>query len=108
MQPHQYHSFFMPILLKLYQKGKKDEFIDVTDCFPGSAEQNEVVFKNLNESELARVKKEARVLLTSRQLKPQKISGMILPLGIEYVEYVIAEHMKEKKQRPQIGFKTGK
>lgn len=106
MQLHKYHASFISILLKLYKERKNENLIDVTDCFKGTAQQNAIVFQNLNKSELARVKKEARVLLSGSHTKPQKFLATILPLGIEYVENFIREYNESQKERPQIGFKT--
>jgi hypothetical protein len=56
MEQHKYHSFFIPILVKLFKEGKQDEFIDVSDCFAGTPQQNAAIFRNLNQSEFAVVK----------------------------------------------------
>jgi hypothetical protein len=108
MELHKYHTFLLPILLKLYQESKNDSYIDVTDCFTGTAEQNAVVFRNLNQSEFAIVKKEARVLLSGRKYKPAKFITIILPLGIEYIESFSEEFQKQQKKIPPIEFKTKK
>lgn len=108
MELHKYHTFFLPILLKLYQEANTDSYIDITDCLIGTLEQKAVVVKNINKSEFAIVKREARVVYVDSDYKPkpEKFLAKILPLGIEYVENFIKEYQKANKKIPPIGFKT--
>ena len=88
MTTHPYHEFFLPILTKLLQAEKTDEYIDITDCFTGKPIQDNLIFEKLNKSEFARVKKEAQIISKCNEPKPQRYFGTILPLGIKYLERI--------------------
>lgn len=106
MQQHKYHRFFLPILQKLYQEQQNENYVDVTDCFSGSDEQNIVILRNLNDSEFAIVKKDVVVDLIARHQPPPKFNGKILPLGIDYFETFVQEYLNANKKIPPVGFKS--
>jgi hypothetical protein len=105
MEQHKYHRFFVPILRKLYEGMPNKELIDISEFFTGSEEQNYVILRNLNDSEFAAIKKEAKVDFYKQFQKPPKYFGKILPLGIDYIEKYAQELIKARQKKPPIGFK---
>lgn len=103
---HKYHKSFLPILIKLYEEQQNDSLIDITDCLSGTNAQNAAIVKNLNLSEFAVVKKEARVIVLDSKLKPARFFATILPLGVDYLENFKEEYKKANKKIPPIGFRT--
>ncbi|MBN1184133.1 MAG: hypothetical protein JXB49_17710 [Bacteroidales bacterium] len=108
MEIHAYHDYFLPILIKLAQGGQTTELIDVTECFTGTPEQNYAVFKALNQSEYAKVKKVPRFILQYEEIKPQRYLAMILPLGFEYIKFCREEFEKLTKKSKPVGFQLPK
>lgn len=105
MEKHKYHSFFLPILLKLYPERANDEFIDITECLTGTYDQNSAICFNLIQSEYAIVEEYDRWLNMHTSEFTVKFRGKILPLGIEYIENYALEIKMLTKKRPQVGYK---
>ena len=106
MQQHKYHKFFLPILFKLYQERNNEDFVNITDCLSGTADQKVTVIRNIFDSEFALIQDDCKVDLLDSKYNTIEFSGKILPLGIDYVENFIEDFQNANKKPTPVGYRT--